>query len=338
MKEKMLHFEIFILIFTISFVGFFSVTLFSWSGHEAYTYLVVSSLKKYVELDKLIPITQYSYKETRVYNTKYYYTDDYAGQRKFFDPLGDGVFPPDPKPVENKLPIWQILTIYAQFPDFGMDEELNLSPLQGLIGNSQGVRHMRYKLGIIEAFEGDKSFLYFVKMSKEALAKNDEYWAYRFLSYSLHYMQDLFQPYHVSPGTFWEVIIGMFNKKTMTMLNNAHYVYDNYLLYLIYYSKNSEEIRNLIKNTPPRSVSSNTEKLINEVMAYSYSKFPLVHSELKKAAGEKLYEKVLDIEEMKKLEEEGKLDNLYKITKEIIVKMTSTMKGFLLDYFKSNLK
>ncbi|MFN3691900.1 MAG: hypothetical protein ACK4R7_03310, partial [Fervidobacterium sp.] len=269
---------------------------------------------------------------------KYYYTDDYAGQRKFFDPLGDGAFPPDPKPIDNKLPAWQILTIYAQFPDFGMDEELKLSPLQGLIGNSQGVRHMRYKLGIIEAFEGDKSFLYFVNMSKEALAKNDEYWGYRFLSYSLHYMQDLFQPYHESPGTFWEVVNGMFNKRTMTMLNNAHYVYDNYLLYLIYYSKHREEIREVIKNTPPRSVSSNYRKLINEVMIYAYSKFPVVHAALKKAAGEKLYDKILEIEDMKKLEEEGKLDNLYKITKEIIVTMTSTMKGFLLDYFKSNIR
>jgi len=114
--------------------------LFPWSGHESYTYLVVKSLN--LNLDKLVEIRPYTYKETRVYNTKYYYTDDFAGQRKFFDPLNDGKFPPDPSPVDGKLPAWQILTIYAQFPDFGMDEELNLSPLQSLIGNSQGVRHI----------------------------------------------------------------------------------------------------------------------------------------------------------------------------------------------------
>ncbi len=312
----------------------FEAVTFAWSGHEAYTYLVVSSLN--IEKDKLISITPYTYKETRLYNAKYYYTDDFSGQRRFFDDFGDGVFPPDPSPVDDKIPVWQILTIYAQFPDFGMDEGLNLSPLQSMIGNSQGVRHMRYKLGVIEAFEGDKSFLYFVDMSKQAFSKGDEYWGYRFLSYALHYMEDLFQPYHESPGTFWEVMRGLFDKRTMKMLNNAHYTYDNYLLYLIYYSKYKDEIRELIEKTPGRHVSSNYEKLINEVMMYGYSKFPQVHSELKKAFSEIIYERMPDMADFKELEESGKLDGLYKVTKDIIVVMTSTIKGFLLEYTKNH--
>jgi len=304
--------------------------LFSWSGHESYTYLVVKSLS--MSLDKLVEIRPYTYKETRVYNTKYYYTDDFAGQRKFFDPMNDGKFPPDPAPVDGKLPAWQILTIYAQFPDFGMDEELNLSPLQSLIGNSQGVRHMRYKLGLIEAFEGDKSFLYFVDMSKEAYAKGDEYWGYRFLSYALHYMEDLFQPYHETPGTFWEVVRSLMDKKTKNLLNNAHYTYDNYLAYLIHYSKHSEEVRNLILNTPKRRIPSNYEAVINEVMMYGYSRFPEVHKHIKAAMGDILIERIPTIDDYKNLEAEGKLDGLYKVTKEIIIVMTGTIKAFLESY------
>ncbi len=85
-----------------------------------------------------------------------------------------------------------------------MDEGLKLHPLQGLIGNSQGVRHMRYKIGILKAFEADKSFLYFVNMSKQAFENGDEYWGgYRFLARAIHFIEDLSQPYHNSPGTFF---------------------------------------------------------------------------------------------------------------------------------------
>ncbi|MCX7653237.1 MAG: hypothetical protein N2Z58_00945 [Fervidobacterium sp.] len=310
----------------------FQTIVFSWSGHEAYTYLVISSTN--IDKERLVTVTPYSYKETRVYNSEYYYKEDFAGKRKFFDDLGDGIFPPDPIPTNGKLPVWQILTIYAQFPDFGMDEGLNLSLLQALIGNSQGVRHMRYKLGIIEAFEGDKSFLYFVEMSKQAFAKNDEYWGYRFLSYALHYMQDLFQPYHECPGTFWEVLTGLFDKTTMKMLNNAHYTYDNYLLYLMFYSKHKEEIRKIIQQTPERFISNNYEQLVNEIMMYGYSKFPQVHSEMKKAFGEVLYNRIPQMGDFKDLEEAGKLEGLYTVTKEIVNTMTSTIKGFLTEYLK----
>lgn len=319
--------------FVFSILLMTQAVIFAWSGHEVYTYFLAKSLN--VPLDKLVQITPYSYKETRVYNTKYYYTYDFAGQRKFFDPLNISEFPEDKPPVDGKIPAFQILSIYAQFPDFGMDEGLNLSPMQALIGNSQGVRHMRYKLGIIEAFEGDKSFLYFVDMSKKAFEKGDEYWGYRFLSYALHYIEDLFQPYHESPGTFWEVLTSLFDKKVMKMLNNAHYTYDNYLVYLLVYSKNREEVVKIIEKTPARYVSKNYEKLINEVMMYSYSKFPQVHSELKKAFGDMLYERIPEIKDFKKLEEEGKLDKLYSVTKDIIVVMTGTIKGFLEEYLKN---
>jgi len=314
----------------------FATISFGWSGHETYTYIVVNSLG--IDVNELVEITKYSYVENRVYNEPYYYKDDFAGTRKFFDSLGDGKFPPDPKPVDNKLPAWQILTIYAQMPDFGMDEGLNLSPLQALIGNSQGVRHMRYKIGIIEAFEGNKSFVYFVNMSQKAFNEGDRYWGYRFLSYAVHYMEDLFQPYHESPGSIWEVLGSVTNKSVNKMLNNAHYAYDNYLLFLMYYSKHTDEIRKLIEETPARRVPSNYDALMEEVMMYGYSKSHIVHDELKKAFGDILYQRTPTIEDFKNLEEIGKLDKLYSTTKDIIATMTGTVKGFLVTYIKENQK
>jgi len=321
-----------LLVLLLLLVTLLTTISFGWSGHEAYTYLVVNSLS--IKLDELLEITDYSYEEDRIYNEKYYYKEDFAGTRRFFDPLGDGGFPPDPKPVDNKIPAWQVLTIYAQMPDFGMDEELNLSPLQALIGNSQGVRHMRYKIGIIEAFEGNKSFVYFVNMSRKAFDKGDRYWGYRFLSYAIHYMEDLFQPYHNNPGTLWEVLGSVTNKSVNKMLNNAHYTCDNYLVFLIYHSRYSDEVRRLIEETPAKRLPSNYDALMEEVMMYGYSKSRIVHNELKRSFGDILYQRMPTIEDFKDLEDAGKLDKLYEITKNIIVTMTGTAKGFLEMYIK----
>ncbi len=315
--------------FTLLCVLFFASVLFGWSGHEGLTYLVVKSTP--FDFNKIVEIRPYTYNETRVYNEKYYYKDDFAGTRKFFDPLANELTP-DPEPVNGKLPVWQILTIYAQFPDFGMDEELKLHPLQALIGNSQGVRHMRYKLGIIEAFEGDKSFLYFLNMSKQAFSKGDEYWGYRFFSYALHYIEDLFQPYHETPGSFWEVVRSLFDKETKNVLNNAHYTYDNYLAYMIYHSPKRDTYRKIIEETPPAKISKSPEALINEVMMYGYTKFLSDHKKVKTAFKDILPERVPELEDFEKLEAEGKLDTLEKETIEIVKKMTAVLKWLILNY------
>lgn len=313
-----------------------SVSTFAWSGHEVYTFFVVKALRsERIDLDKLIPVTRYSYRESRLYNSRYYFVDDFAGERKFFDPLGDGETPPDPKPTEGKLPAWQILTIYAQFPDFGMDEGLELSPLQALIGNSQGVRHMRYKLGPIEAFEGHASFLYFAEMSLTAFRGGDEYWGYRFLSYALHYLQDLFQPYHASPGTFFEVLQSIFDKKARAVLNNAHMTYDNYLIYLLLYSNRKEDVREIIEKTPALRVPTDWSQLVNEVMMYAYASFPAIHNEVKKAFGDIIREKVPSIEDFRFLEESGTLDSLYRRTVDIVRVMTAVHKGFIINFLAS---
>lgn len=305
------------------------VTL-AWSGHEVYTYLLARSLGgDGLKLDELVPISPYSYNEGRIYNTPFYFTDDFAGRRAFFDPLNDGRFPPDPAPVDGRLPAWQILSIYAQFPDFGMDEGLTLSPLQVLIGNSQGVRHMRYKLGPLEVFEGDLSFLHFVNMSQRAFQKGDRYWGYRFLSYALHYLQDLFQPYHASPGDPLEVARSIFDRRIRNLLNNAHFAYDNYLIYLILYSSRSGEVVKLIEETPPLVLNVEPRQLVNEVMAYAYAQFPIVHSEVKRVFGDILAERSPSIDEFQKLEAQGVLENLYSQTLLILRTMTAVVKGFL---------
>jgi hypothetical protein len=282
-------------------------------------------------IDKKVLITEYSYEEERQYNLEYLSLTDVAGKREFFSPNGDGVFPPDPPPVDNSLPVWQILTIYSPEPDNGMDEGLDLSPLQGLIGNSQGVRHMRYKIGFLKAFEGDKSFLYFVELSKQAFEKNDEYWGYRFLARALHYIEDLSQPYHNAPGSFFEMIGAAFSKNMSGKLNNAHYLMDDYLVYLLYYSDNAA--KEIILGAEPIFFDS-YEDYVQEIMNYSHSKFSLIHSEIKAQFGESLNDYVT-IEQIRKMDEEGKLSKLKGETLSILSYSSSIIKGFLIDFLES---
>lgn len=306
----------------------FATSLLSWSGHAAYTYYIIQDIP---DIDKRVSITEYSYKEDREYNLEFLILEDVAGKRKFIDvPYGIDI-PPDPPPINNQLPVWQILSIYSPEPDFGMDEGLKLHPLQGLIGNSQGVRHMRYKIGILKAFEADKSFLYFVNMSKQAFENGDEYWGYRFLARAIHFIEDLSQPYHNSPGTFFEMIGAAFSKNKANKLNNAHYLMDDYLIYLLFYS--DAAAKEVILGAKPIFFDS-YEDYVKEVMNYTLDKFPIIHKEIKNAFGDKL-ESPVSLVDIENADKDGKLVKIKSETLSILSYSSSVIKGFLLDFLNS---
>ncbi|MBO8160294.1 MAG: hypothetical protein H0Z24_01545 [Thermosipho sp. (in: Bacteria)] len=306
----------------------FTISLFAWSGHEALTYYLIQDLPG---KDSLVKIREYSYQEDRIYNEEYLVLEDVAGTRRFFEPLGDGEFPPDPPPVDNKLPVWQILTIYSPEPDNGMDEGLKLDPLQGLIGNSQGVRHMRYKVGILKAFQGDKSFLYFVEMSKKAFENGDRYWGYRFLGRALHYIEDLSQPYHNAPGTFGELVWAAMNKKMSAILANAHFFMDDYLVYLLYYS--DDAAKETILGAKPVFFDSYNDYVQN-IMNYTLNKFPIIHNEIKRVFGEEGLVNKITIDEMRKRDNNGDFLVIKSETLSILSYASSVIKGFLLQFLR----
>ncbi|QTA38018.1 hypothetical protein JYK00_00250 [Thermosipho ferrireducens] len=301
---------------------------FAWSGHEALTYLIVQDLPI---KNRMVKITDYSYEENRIYNQDYLVVKDVSGERAFFDPLGDGKFPPDPSPIDGfMLPVWQILTIYSPEPDNGMDEGLQLDFLQGLIGNSQGVRHMKYNLGFINAFQGDTSFIYFVEMSRQAFKQGDRYWGYRFLARALHYAEDLSQPYHNAPGETGEVLWGIVDGNTRKILKNLHFLYDNYLVYLIYYS--DDAARETILGSKPAFLGDERQ-VINSIMNFARSKFEVVHFELKKAFGDLLKTNV-EMKEISQIDNKGELYILKGETLSILSYTASVIKGFLLHFLK----
>ncbi|MEJ5258314.1 MAG: hypothetical protein WHS64_08710 [Fervidobacterium sp.] len=314
----------------------FQITAFSWSSHGVFTFLVVTSIDGF-DYSKLVEISEYSYSESRNYKAGRYITHDLVqkGEKKIDredDVLQetDIEIVPDLVLSDGKIPVWMIFLVYSSLPDNGMDfvEDNFLASL--FLGETQANRHGYFKVSFFEYFEGDKSFLHFLRMSKNAFNKGDMYWGYRFLAYALHYLEDLMQPYHVRPGTVPEMLTYLFDGRMKTFLRNAHFAYDDYMTFLLYFSKHKYAFRELVKSTKPLILPVSDDQLIYEAIVYSYTSFFAIHEEIKKAFGTILSERRVRIEDFQKAEEEGKLDNLYKLTKKLVSALTSLAKGIII--------
>jgi len=312
----------------VLFILVLASTAFCWSAHEVLTYLVVKDFLPNAE--KLIQITPYTYQEKRVYNTDYLRLEDYCGQFiRQFVPKTAIFYPPDPEPIDNKVYMWQILTIYSVEPDLGMDEGLNLSPLQSVIGNSQGVRHMKYRLLFLDFFEGSDSFYYFVKMSKEAFKKGDEYWGYRFLARALHHLEDLSMPFHNTPGTFFDTLKALFDKQMASYLSNLHYSYDDYLAYLLYNA--DEETLSAISKAQPKG-SRNNRQLIQRVRLLGLNNVGIVTKIFNENFSQELQTRTIGFEDFKA--KESQLSGLKKVTVQIAAEFSSLARAFLIEFLK----
>ncbi|MEJ5228534.1 MAG: hypothetical protein WHT65_00880 [Pseudothermotoga sp.] len=312
----------------VLFILLLASTAFCWSAHEVLTYLIVKDFLPNAE--KLVQITQYTYQEKRVYNTDYLRLDDYCGQFiEDFVPKNAFFYPPDPEPVDGKVYLWQILTVYSVEPDLGMDEGLNLSPLQSMIGNSQGVRHMKYRLLFLDFFEGSNSFYYFVNMSKEAFKKGDEYWGYRFLARALHYLEDLSMPFHNTPGTFFDTLKALSDKQMASYLSNLHYSYDDYLGYLLYNA--DEETLKAIVNAQPKPYRHNRQ-LIQKVRLLGLNNVGNVTKVFNENFSQELQTRTLTFEDFRA--KESQLGELKKVTIQIIAGFSSLARSFLVNFLK----
>ncbi|MGZ3769906.1 MAG: hypothetical protein ACXVCP_03295 [Bdellovibrio sp.] len=123
--------------------------------------------------------------------------------------------------------ILDILSTYSDEPDWGMDQELfsadqypelwkdEYSMMGGKQGlSSQSFRHMYWRelywKHPIQSFklplnkinepmgEAPQRAEIFMKLAKLAFSKNQNYWGWRFTANSLHYIEDVAQPFHSS--------------------------------------------------------------------------------------------------------------------------------------------
>ncbi len=320
------------------------VTLsFSWVGHSYFTYLIVFSTPNF-DPNKLVQITDYSYTENRSYTTAYSTSNvfDFLEFSEFLKrETNSAVFFDEShklsKAHQNQISVWQILATYVYYPDLGIDTgiaddflgQLAVSTAKTIgVNINQSFRHSVLKYGTIEIFGVHESFIHFIRMSQLAKAKNDRYWQLRFLAYALHYMEDLFAPYHVKLGEWYEVAMIPFDRNTLSYLNTYHTICDNYLLFLLTDSAHSEEVRKIIQSAKPIFISKDQKKIADEVLMYAYVNFSALHSEIKTAFTEAL-KTGFRYELFKEYESAGKLDRLYKRILPIIETMSGVLKGVI---------
>lgn len=126
----------------------------------------------------------------------------------------------------------EILIRYADEPDWGLDAGLEVSPLQGLTGGSKGYRHQCYHFlrGALEVGEPAKQAKAYYELSRVAFRKHDPYWGFRYLARSMHYLQDMGQPYHTNPIRLSYLWDAKFNLQKLTNLaSNMHYHYEAFV-------------------------------------------------------------------------------------------------------------
>jgi hypothetical protein len=151
------------------------------------------------------------------------------------------------------ISVMEILSTYADEPDWGMDQNLfpiaeygfGKAPFAMESGkSSQAPFHMAFlhehvMVGRIvpdlkKSFMAERITLYF-GLARIAFAHGMHYWGWRFTAWAMHYLQDLTQPYHAKA---WPVVIRpllasrfLLSKVANRTLNPGLYLKNHHLLF-----------------------------------------------------------------------------------------------------------
>lgn len=137
------------------------------------------------------------------------------------------------KPGE-KISAAQIIKDFSDEPDWGMDQKLDLGLDQKFMGGSQGYRHMYYPAyswhlpkPFIAQGKAPQRATRFYQLAGQAFEKGNYYWGFRHLARTIHYIQDMAQPYHTTQ-TAWAFfhLFSLLDGTTETT-KNYHFAYES---------------------------------------------------------------------------------------------------------------
>ncbi len=197
-----------------------SGTVFAWDGHDRLRRVALSAMPEIAALPP-VPVTERS---LEVVGTNPAISFPFVG----------------PGPGETQSPA-DILVGYAMEPDWGMDQNMKVSWQQKFMGgttglSSQGYFHMYYPavtlhlpIPVTSMGVAPKRAAQWRAMASRAFSAGDAYWGWRFAAWSLHYLEDVAQPYH-STQTHrrflrWKSPI----EGTTNCTSNFHLLYETWL-------------------------------------------------------------------------------------------------------------
>ncbi len=187
--------------------------VFGWSSHGKMTYYVTNDVEWLNKFNN-ITITEYSYSDID--------TEPYNPDFKIVYKEGN---------IGEKTTALEILSIYADEPDWDMDRNLKLSPFQKITGGSSGWRHQYFitLFGIVRLGKAPDRAQYFYNLALKAFDRGDFYWGFRFFARSLHYLEDLTQPLHSFPLPYSIVLKNIFDLNGLIKIGeNHHYALEDY--------------------------------------------------------------------------------------------------------------
>lgn len=162
------------------------------------------------------------------------------------------------KPGEETTAL-EVLVSYSDEPDWGMDQDLFFTKDQKYLGGTKGPSSQAWRHMYLPRWNPMHPYITFhyplktlgvapdrarmmADWSKMAFEAKDPYWGFRFLAWSLHYIQDLGQPFHscllptfkfIDHKAFFEKGFSELVKSTTQRVSNYHYVYEYYVDYQI---------------------------------------------------------------------------------------------------------
>ena len=193
-----------------------------------------------------VPVVAYSYEqlETEPLNKNYLLEMREGGRAAVQSPdpdldetVYDGGYPKY-GPVRGTVLAREVLSLYSAEPDWGMDDNLYISPLQRLTGGSQGYRHMRYGFFVFRVGKAHKRAEYYTRMAQTVFNRGDLYWGLRFSARALHYIQDILSPFHTKPFPECFLPAGIWRPKELYFITyNYHLNFERLVGYYLWHGE-----------------------------------------------------------------------------------------------------
>ena len=222
----------------------------------------------------------------------------------------------------------EVLSLYSAEPDWGMDQNLNLSYLQKLMGGSQGYRHMKYVLFyIIRSGIVSKQIIYFTNLAKIAFNRNDKYWGIRFFGRAIHYLEDLLTPVHSKPFPEYFIFKNIFSPKKIYIKSfNYHMNFEKLIGYCLWH--NNHDLIRAINQSPIRNLK-NLDSLYYSLKHYKIRFISRkLFREMETIWGNKMGEKIYKIEK-DEIEDSLFNSNLLKLSIDWLTYSASFVKGYI---------
>ncbi|MBW2965202.1 hypothetical protein KY363_07130 [Candidatus Woesearchaeota archaeon] len=233
-NAKLLKLSLFLIL-----LSFLASNVSAWARHDLMTKEVVKDLG-WLDRFSNVTVSEYMYDDPTINQIRIRYYNDEPGELGPHDFYYHALYEPvlffTGEPVGGGISAKQILTDFSDEPDWELDQNLDLSWMQGFSGESQGYRHIYYPtwsfhvpMGFVAQGQTPERADHFYNMAKLAFEKGDTYWGFRYLARTMHYIQDMSQPYHTRQ-LYWRYIsLKDPYDGTIQNIKNYHFAYESFI-------------------------------------------------------------------------------------------------------------